>query len=102
MMMNEQFEALHLQVVELPLEFEQDKLIYKGFIRELPFISAEAGSKKELYRQLLAAYQSFAESQLEEQEEEKMTSELLSVDQLLKYYDGEVFDGFDIDWDQEK
>ena len=98
--MNEQFEALPLQVVTLPIEFKGALPVYKGFIREFPFISAEAGSKASLYKKLLEAYQLFAQSQLEEQEDEKMTSELLSVDQLLKYYDGEVFDGFDFDREQ--
>jgi hypothetical protein len=37
------------------------------------------------------------ESQVVEESTEEMTSSLLSVEQLLKYYDGEVFDGFEID-----
>jgi len=95
--MDEQFDALHLQVVILPIEFDHDLPVYQGFIREFPFISATATSKKDLYRKLLENYQIFAESQLADQEEEKTTAELLTIEQLLKYYDGEVFDGFDLD-----
>lgn len=99
-MYKQQFEALHLNVVELPLEFEDDLPVYRGFIRELPFLAGAGHSIQDLYRQLLEAYQAYAETELakqqEEQEKEEMTSSLLSVDELLKYYDGESFDGFAI------
>ena len=89
--MNEQFNELHLTVMELPIEFTEDVPLYSGYLRELPFITGSGHSKKEMYRQLLENYQEYAE---------KMTSSLLSIDQLLKYYDGEVFDGFEIDTDK--
>lgn len=45
-------------------------------------------------------YQEYVERQQIEESTEEITSSLLSVDQLLKYYDGEVFDGFEIDLDK--
>ncbi|HIX69680.1 hypothetical protein [Enterococcus diestrammenae] len=99
-MYNQQFEALHLNVVEMPLEVEGNVPVYRGFIRELPFLAGSGHSVQELYRSLLEAYQEYAQEQLaaqqEEQEKEEMTSSLLSFDDLLKYYDGESFDGFSI------
>ena len=38
-MYNQQFEALHLNVVEMPLEVEGNVPVYRGFIRELPFLA---------------------------------------------------------------
>lgn len=98
--MNEQFSELHLTVMELPIEFTEDVPLYSGYLRELPFITGSGHSKKEMYRQLLENYQEYAENQIVEESTEEMTSSLLSIDQLLKYYDGEVFDGFEIDTDK--
>lgn len=92
-----QFEALNLQVVELPIEFEENRPIYRGYLREIPTITGEARSKQALYRQLLEQYQIyFTQYQTKrlEEEKEEMTSTLLSYEDLLKYYDGESFDGF--------
>lgn len=97
--MYEQFNEMHLQVMELPVEFVEDKPVYAGFIRELPFITGEGNSRKAMYRTLMEKYQEYVESQETEESTEEMTSSLLSMDQLLKYYDGEVFDGFEIDLD---
>lgn len=97
--MKQQFQQLNLNVVELPIAFEGDQPVYEGYLRELPFIAGEASSKQQLYRQLLEQYQAYAETQLEkqaqEQEQEEMTSSLLDYADLLKYYDGETFDGFE-------
>lgn len=97
--MRQQFDQLKLQVIELPIEFKEGQPVYAGYLRELPFIAAEASSKKQLYRQLLEQYQSYAETQLVkqalEEEQEEMTSSLLDYADLLKYYDGETFDGFE-------
>lgn len=99
-MFEQQFAALRLTVVELPTEVEADVPIYRGFIRELPFLAAESHSVQALYRRLLEVYQEYAEEQLAaqaeaEEEAETMTSALLSYEELLKYYDGESFDGFE-------
>lgn len=92
--MYQTFEELNLTVTELPIEFEEEHPVYRGLIRELPFITGQGSSRKELYRNLAEVYDSYIERQTEPPEE--MTSSLLSVDQLMKYYDGEVFDGFDL------
>lgn len=97
--MRQQFDQLNLRVVELPITFVGDQPVYAGYLRELPFMTAEASSKQQLYRQLLEQYQAYAETQLAKQaqaeEQEEMTSALLDYSDLLKYYDGETFDGFE-------
>ena len=94
--MNAQFEALHLRVVELPIEFTQSGPLYGAYLRELPFITAQANTKQQVYRQLLEQYQAYAQTQQTKEEEEvEMTSSLLNYEDLLKYYDGETFDGFE-------
>lgn len=97
--MRQQFDQLNLRVVELPIALVEDQPIYAGYLRELPFIATESSSKKQLYRQLLEQYQAYAEIQLtkqaQEEEQEEMTSSLLDYTDLLKYYDGETFDGFE-------
>ena len=98
--MFEQFAALQLTVVELPIEVTEERLVYRAYLRELPFLAGEGSSKKDMYRQLMEKYQEYVESQEPEESTEEMTSSLLSLDQLLKYYDGEVFDGFEIDLDK--
>ncbi|MGX7196390.1 hypothetical protein [Enterococcus olivae] len=99
--MFEHFKEMNLTVAELPVEFVADKPVYTAYLRELPFLTAEGHSKKEMYRQLMERYQEYAEAQVPEESTEEMTSSLLSIDQLMKYYDGEVFDGFEIDLDQD-
>lgn len=99
--MFEQWQELHLTVVELPIEFVDEKIVHAGYLREIPCIASEASSKKALHRQLLEQYQEYVESQLPEESTEEMTSSLLSVDQLMKYYDGEVFDGFELNLEEE-
>lgn len=97
--MEEQFAACNLNVVELPIEWIDGVICYRGFIRELPFLTGEGQSKAQMYRQLLEAYQEYLESHhIAEEKTEKMTSSLLSVEDLLKYYDGETFDGFAYDF----
>lgn len=98
-----QFEELNLQVVELPIEFEANRPIYRGYLREMPTITGEANSKQALYRQLLEQYQIYfdqRQAQRLEEEKEEMTSTLLNYEDLLKYYDGESFDGFE--WEEKE
>lgn len=90
------FAEVHLTVVEQPIEWVDELPLYRGHIKELPFITGEGPSKKVLYRQLAEQYQEYAVLNKEEDKEEEMTSSLLTVDQLLKYYDGETFDGFSL------
>ncbi|MDT2811291.1 hypothetical protein [Enterococcus asini] len=103
-MYKEQFEALQLNVVELPVELEEGLPVYRGFIRELPFLSGSGYSLQEMYRQLAEAYQLYWEQQTqqEEKEAEEQTTSLLSYEDILKYYDGETFDGFAISTDEEE
>lgn len=91
--MYELFQELNLQVTELPVEFEGSLPVYRAFIRELPFIAGSGSSRQAVYRQLAEGYQAYAESQLAEAAEEAGTT-LLSTEQLLKYYDGELFADF--------
>lgn len=90
------FEEFQLTVVELPIEFVDDLPVYRGHLKELTFLSAEASSQKKLYQQLLQAYLLYREENQAVVEEEEITSSLLSTEQLLKYYDGETFDGFQL------
>lgn len=104
-MYKEQFEALHLNVVELPVELEEGVPVYRGFIRELPFLAGSGYSLQEMYRQLAEAYQRYWEQQVaakEEKEAEEQTTSLLSYGDILKYYDGETFDGFAISTDDDE
>ena len=98
--MFEQFNDLQLTVVELPIEVNETEIVYRAYLRELPFLAGEGSSKKAMYRQLMEKYEEYVASQEPEEATEEMTSSLLSIDQLMKYYDGEVFDGFEIDLDK--
>ncbi len=97
----ESFLELGLHVVELPPEIIDGKLTYKVFLKELPTILGEGPSKLAAYQEMTGRYQSYRENYLllhpELQEKEEETTELLTMDQLLRYYDGETFDGFKID-----
>lgn len=75
--------------------------VYRAFIRELPTIQAEGTSRQAVYRQLAEAYAAYL-AQLREANEaqEEMTSSLLSTEELLRYYDGETFDGFELPSDE--
>ena len=48
-MYEEVFEEFQLTVVELPIEFVDDLPVYRGHLKELTFLSAEASSRKKLY-----------------------------------------------------
>lgn len=95
--MFETFAQLNLHVTEMPVELEDNSPVYRGFLRELPQIVGEGHSRQELYRQLAEGYAAYRQSLIEESREEAQTTSLLSAEQLLKYYDGETFDGFSID-----
>jgi len=90
------FAEVQLTVVEQPIEWVEDLPLYRGHLKELPFIIGEGPSKKAMYQQLAAQYQEYAALNQVEDKEEEMTSSLLTADQLLKYYDGETFDGFSL------
>lgn len=90
------FAEVQLTVVEQPIEWVNDRPFYRGHIKELPFITGEGASKKAMYRQLAEQYQEYVVLNQSEEKEEEMTSSLLTADQLMKYYDGETFDGFSL------
>ncbi|WP_251865554.1 hypothetical protein [Enterococcus malodoratus] len=90
------FAEVQLTVVEQPIEWVNDLPLYRGHIKELPFLVGEGASKKAMYRQLAEQYQEYAALNQVEDKEEEMTSSLLTANQLLKYYDGETFDGFSL------
>lgn len=95
------FEEAQLQVIELPIEWQETRPVYRAFIRELPTIQGEGTSRQAVYRQLAEAYAAYL-AQLREVNEaqEEMTSSLLSTEELLRYYDGETFDGFELPSDE--
>ena len=90
------FAEVQLTVVEQPIEWVEELPLYRSHLKELPFITGEGSSKKAMYRQLVEQYQEYAALNQVEDKEEEMTSSLLTADQLLKYYDGETFDGFSL------
>ncbi|MDT2596421.1 hypothetical protein P7D52_05790 [Enterococcus dongliensis] len=95
-MYEEIFAEVQLTVVEQPIEWVDELPLYRGHIKELPFITGTGASKKAMYRQLAEQYQEYAVLNQVEDKDEEMTSSLLTADQLLKYYDGETFDGFSL------
>ena len=101
--MFEHFSEIDLHIVELPVEVQDGKPVYQGFIQEFPYMQAIANSKRELNKALMEQYYAYVEDQrklyAQDLEEEPMTSSLLSYEELLKYYDGEQFDGFE--WSNE-
>lgn len=92
-MYDEIFKEIQLTVVKLPVEFVEDLPVYSIYIKELPFLSAEAASLKEAYRKLTESYQEYRET-LDSEELEKPEKAELTVAELLRYYDGETMDGF--------
>ena len=92
-MYEEVFEEFQLTVVELPIEFVDNLPVYRGHLKELTFLSAEASSRKNSTNSF---YRLYREENQAVVEEEEITSSLLSTEQLLKYYDGETFDGFQL------
>ena len=40
------FEEAQLQVIELPIEWQENRPVYRAFIRELPTIQAEGTSRQ--------------------------------------------------------
>ena len=75
-MYEELFDDVHLTVVEQPIDWVRELPLYRGHIKE--------------------QYQEYAALNQVEDKEEDMTSSLLTPEQLLKYYDGETFDGFSL------
>lgn len=94
-MLEEYFQEVGLTLVELPIEFLDDRLIYRGYIKELPMINAEGETRKAMQQKIAGIYQMYREQLLAESAEEEKTMNL-SMDELLRYYDGETFDGFSL------
>ncbi len=61
-------------MVELSVEWVDEQLIYRGFIKELPTINAEANSRAKMQQQLAETYRNYREQLLLESEEEKETT----------------------------
>ncbi|EME8129563.1 hypothetical protein MU946_001814 [Enterococcus faecium] len=96
-MLEEYFQEVGLTLVELPIEFSDDRLIYRGYIKELPIINAEGETRKAMQQKIAGMYQVYREQLLAESaEEEKEKTMNLSMNELLRYYDGETFDGFSL------
>lgn len=95
-MFEEDFREVGLTLVELPIELIDGRPVYQGYLKELPTINAQGESRKVMQQKLATIYQAYRTEMLEELEEEKEKTMNLSVDELLRYYDGETFDGFSI------
>lgn len=95
-MIEEDFREVGLTLVELPIELIDGRPVYQGYLKELPTINAQGDSRKAMQQKLATIYQAYRTELLEELEEEKEKTMNLSVDELLRYYDGETFDGFSI------
>ncbi|WP_202622749.1 hypothetical protein [Candidatus Enterococcus huntleyi] len=90
----ESFNEIGLTIVSYPIEIEEGRPVYAGHIKELPMINASAYSRPQFIKELADKYLAYREEHLEEAVEEEETN--LTIDQLLRYYDGETFDGFDL------
>lgn len=90
----ESFKEIGLTVVSYPLVIEEGLPVYAGHLKELPMIAASAHSKQQVINQLSEKYLIYREEHMEVPAEEEDTN--LTIDELLRYYDGETFDGFDI------
>lgn len=76
-MLEEYFQEVGLTLVELPIEFSDDRLIYRGYIKELPIINAEGETRKRCSK-IAGMYQVYREQLLAESaEEEKKNDELV-------------------------
>ncbi|WP_265458097.1 hypothetical protein [Enterococcus sp. HY326] len=91
-MYDELFKEVDLEVIELPIEMIDGKTKFSAYIRQLPFIAAEGESRQAVFRKLAEAYAIYRQEHLpkEEETEEKQ----LTIDELLRYYDGETIDGY--------
>ncbi|MFQ9323002.1 MAG: hypothetical protein ACLR3E_13420 [Enterococcus durans] len=95
-MLEEYFKEVGLTYIELPIELVDGRPMYQGYLKELPTLNATGESRKVMQRKLAKLYQAYREQLLAEVEEEKEKTMNLSMDELLRYYDGETFDGFAI------
>lgn len=102
----EHFLEIGLHVVELPPVYENELLYYSLYLQELPTLTGSGFSKKEAYQNLTDAYLVYRkEHSQDESEEEKLDEEktqVLTMEELLHYYDGETFDGFKIETDDKE
>ena len=94
----EHFLEVGLHVVELPPDVENEVLYYRLYLQELPTLTGNGFTKREAYQQLTDNYLAYRKQIAPETEEEK--TQVLSMEELLRYYDGETFDGFKIDVDK--
>lgn len=95
-MYEEYFKEVGLTVVELPVEFENNLPVYRGLIKELSFITAEAVSKKAMYAKLAEQYQVYRKEILAQQQVTDEEKPALSLEEMLRYYDGEIFADFSL------
>ncbi|EOS7734868.1 hypothetical protein [Enterococcus hirae] len=95
-MIEEYFKEVGITLVELPIELVDDRPVYGGYLKELPVINATGESRKIMHQKLASMYQAYREQLLTDMEIEKEKTMNLSTEELLRYYDGETFDGFAI------
>ncbi|EOL42402.1 hypothetical protein RV11_GL001951 [Enterococcus phoeniculicola] len=89
----ESFKEIGLTIVSYPITVEDGVPVYAGHLKELPMIAASAHSKQQFINKLSEKYLAYREEHMEQSPEEESN---LTIDELLRYYDGETFDGFDI------
>lgn len=88
------FEEVDLTVIELPIDTKNQEPLYTVYLKELPFLSGEGDSWQTAYHMLARMYQEYREKHLVEVEETEEHMTTLTIDELLKYYDGETLDSF--------
>ncbi|MBF8808700.1 MAG: hypothetical protein IC227_11190 [Enterococcus lacertideformus] len=93
-MIEDYFKEVGITLVELPIELVDERPMYTGYLKELPIINASGASRKIMQQKLAEMYQTYQELLLPDAEEEKTMN--LSTEELLRYYDGETFDGFSL------
>ncbi len=95
----EEFLSVGLHVVELAPDFQNETLYYRIFLKELPQLTGEGFSKREAYTKLTQNYLNYRNElvlESDDNQDHPETTTMLSLEQLLHYYDGETFDGFKI------
>ncbi|MHC5248639.1 hypothetical protein [Enterococcus sp. LJL90] len=92
-MYDELFKEVDLDVIELPIEMIDGKTQFSAYIRQLPFTAAEGESRQAVFRKLAEAYAIYRQEHLPKEEDEPEEKQL-TIDELLRYYDGETIDGY--------
>ncbi|MBR8695403.1 hypothetical protein I8F73_03615 [Enterococcus faecalis] len=89
------FQEVGLTLVELPSEFSDDRLIYRGYIKGIANDQRGMVKLKSDAAKIAGMYQVYPGTAIGRISGRRKTMNL-SMDELLRYYDGEAFDGFSL------